>query len=84
VRRVDLPEQPGAGRPRFHSLRHGFAVATLRDWYSAEADVNSKQPILSAYLGHANPVSTYWYLQATSELLAAAAGRLEQFMDEPR
>lgn len=84
LRRVDLPAQPGTGGPRIHSFRHGFAVATLRDWYSAGADVNSKLPILSAYLGHANPVSTYWYLQATRELLAAAAGRLELFMDEPR
>ncbi|MDQ5841115.1 MAG: tyrosine-type recombinase/integrase [Chloroflexota bacterium] len=84
LRRVDQPEQPGAGRPRIHSLRHGFAVATLRDWYAAGADVNSKLPILSAYLGHADPASTYWYLQATPELLAAAADRLEQFMDPPQ
>jgi integrase len=84
LRRVDVPAQPGTGGPRIHSFRHGFAITTLRDWYSAGADVNSTQPILSAYLGHANPVSTYWYLQATPELLAAAAGRLEQFMDEPR
>jgi integrase/recombinase XerD len=84
LRQVGLPEQPGAGRPRIHSLRHGFAVATLRDWYAAGADVNSKLPILSAYLGHAEPISTFWYLQATPELLAAAAGRLEQFMEQPR
>jgi integrase/recombinase XerD len=84
LRRVDLPEQPGAGRSRIHSLRHGFALATLRDWYAAGADVNSKLPILSAYLGHADPISTYWYLQATPELLAAAADRLEQFMDPPQ
>ena len=31
----------------------------------------------STYLGHVDPKSTYWYLQATPELLAAAADRLE-------
>ncbi len=34
-------------------------------------------PLLSAYLGHVSPVSTYWYLQAVPELLALAAQRLE-------
>ncbi len=34
-------------------------------------------PALSTYLGHASPAATYWYLSATPELLALAAGRLE-------
>jgi hypothetical protein len=35
-------------------------------------------PILSTYLGHSGgPEATYWYLQATPELLALAAERLE-------
>jgi hypothetical protein len=33
-------------------------------------------PLLSAYLGHADPAGTYWYLQASPELLAEAARRL--------
>ena len=33
-------------------------------------------PLLSAYLGHADPRHTYWYLQAAPELLAEAARRL--------
>jgi integrase/recombinase XerD len=33
-------------------------------------------PLLSAYLGHAAPAHTYWYLQASPELLAEAASRL--------
>jgi integrase/recombinase XerD len=35
-------------------------------------------PLLSAYLGHVGPASTYWYLQATPELLAVAGQWLEQ------
>jgi len=33
-------------------------------------------PLLSAYLGHAAPEHTYWYLSASPELLAEAARRL--------
>ena len=34
-------------------------------------------PMLSAWLGHVSPASTYWYLHAVPELLALAAGRLD-------
>jgi len=39
--------------------------------------VQARLPALSTYLGHASPAATYWYLTATPELLALAAGRLE-------
>lgn len=68
----------GSARPRIHALRHSFAVATLVDWYRDGGDVAARMPLLSAYLGHASPASTYWYLQASPELLALAAQRLEQ------
>jgi len=71
----------GAGadrRPRIHDLRHTFAVRTLLGWYQAGEDVEARLPILSTYLGHRDPRSTYWYLSAAPELLALAAGKLEQ------
>jgi integrase/recombinase XerD len=67
---------PGRRRPRVHDLRHTFAVTTLTQWYRDGADVQAKLPVLSAYLGHSCPEATYWYFQATPELLALAAGRL--------
>ncbi len=63
--------------PRIHDLRHTFAVRTLAGWYRDGADAAALMPLLSAYLGHVSPVSTYWYLQAVPELLALAAQRLE-------
>jgi integrase/recombinase XerD len=69
--------RPGSRRPRVHDIRHSFAVATLVDWYRDGLDVGPRLPRLSAYLGHSAPAATYWYLQATPELLALAAGRLE-------
>jgi integrase len=68
---------PGGRNPRVHDLRHSFTVATMLDWYRAGLDVHARLPLLSTYLGHVDPVSTYWYLQAAPELLALAAGRLE-------
>jgi hypothetical protein len=32
--------------------------------------------LLSTYLGHIEPVSTYWYLTATPELMQLVAQRL--------
>jgi integrase len=77
VDQAGLGPRGGSRRPRVHDLRHGFAVATLLDWYRDGGDVEARMPLLSAYLGHARPSSTYWYLQAVPELLALAAKRLE-------
>lgn len=64
-------------RPRLHDLRHTFAVRTLEAWYADGGDVQARLPLLSTYLGHANPANTYWYLSAAPQLLASAVGRLE-------
>lgn len=72
------PRVGGVGGPRIHSLRHSFAVATLSDAYRAELDVRAVMPKLASYLGHSAPAASYWYLQATPELLQLAAGRLER------
>jgi integrase len=69
---------PGRRAPRLHDLRHTFTVATMLDWYRDGEDVQARLPLLSTWLGHVDPKSTYWYLQAVPELLALAAGRLEQ------
>jgi integrase/recombinase XerD len=63
--------------PRIHDMRHSFAVRTLAGWYRDGGDVAARMPLLSAYLGHVSPVSTYWYLHAVPELLTLAAQRLD-------
>jgi integrase len=79
-RRITAVTGTGAttvNRPRIHDLRHTFAVRTLAGWYRDGGDVAARTPLLSAYLGHVSPVSTYWYLHAVPELLTLAAQRLE-------
>ena len=57
--------------------RHRLAIISLLGWYRDGLDVQPRLPVLSTYLGHANPADTFWYLSATPELLALAARRLE-------
>lgn len=72
-----LTTMPGHRPPRLHDLRHTFAVTTLLDWYRDGDDVQARLPLLSTWLGHVDPASTYWYLHAVPELLHLAARRLE-------
>lgn len=74
---------PGCRPPRLHDLRHTFAVTTLIEWYRDGQDVQARLPLLSTWLGHVDPASTYWYLHAVPELLSYAASRLEAHQSPP-
>ena len=43
--------------------------------------MQAKLPLLSTYLGHIAPSTTYWYLTAVAELLELAAQRLDDTVD---
>ncbi|MGB0096504.1 MAG: hypothetical protein WBP81_28700 [Solirubrobacteraceae bacterium] len=71
----------GAGervRPRPHHLQHTMAVRTLLDWHHTSEDVDRRMPELCTFLGHVQPESSYWYLQAVPELMALISTRLER------
>ncbi|MGE5765277.1 MAG: tyrosine-type recombinase/integrase [Mycobacterium leprae] len=63
--------------PRLHDLRHSFAVKTLIRWDEQGLDVEQRLPLLSTYLGHVAPKSTYWYLSAVPQLLELITDRLD-------
>jgi integrase/recombinase XerD len=84
ARRAGLAARSGGSRPRPHDLRHSFAFAGLLGWCRDGGDVAARMPLLSAYLGHADPAGTYWYLHAAPELMAEAARRLGPGPGEPR
>lgn len=77
VRRSGLEPRSAKCRPRPHDLRHSFAVRILLGWYRDGADVQACLPLLSTFLGHVHPGSTYWYLSAAPELLNLVAARLD-------
>jgi integrase/recombinase XerD len=81
VKQAKIGPSVAIGHLRLHDLRHSFAVQTLLQWYRAGGDVQVKLPLLSTYLGHIDPKSTYWYLSAAPELLAEAGSRLQQALE---
>jgi integrase/recombinase XerD len=52
-------------------------VSTLLGWHHTGVEIDRQLPLLSTYLGHRDPSNTHWYLQATPELVALVASRLD-------
>ena len=55
---------------------------TVVDWQRDGVDIASLLPVLSTYLGHVSPASTYWYLSAVPELMHLAAARLDHRLED--
>jgi integrase len=67
--------KPDGRSPRIHDFRHSFAVNALLRWYRSGVDVQTKLPLLSAYMGHVNIGSTYYYLHFVEPLASLASKR---------
>jgi len=67
-------------RPRLHDFRHSFAVRALEACSPGRANISRHMLGLATYLGHANVLDTYWYLQATPQLLSSVAIAGETFL----
>ena len=80
--RIGLQPRSDRTRPQLKDLRHTFAVNTLIGWYRSSVDVETRLPVLSTWLGHVDPQATYWYLQASPELLSLAAERASRHHDQ--
>jgi integrase/recombinase XerD len=71
----------GGGRaPTLHGLRHTFAVRALEATPTGRAEVGRAMRALATYMGHVSIASTYWYLEATPELLTDVALVSERFV----
>lgn len=49
--------------PRTHDLRHSYAVAALAKMQADGVDVGAALPVLATFMGHADIVSTEYYLR---------------------
>lgn len=67
-------------RPRIHDLRHTFATRVLQQCGAQPDTVARHFVALSTYLGHGHVAHTYWYLEATPELIGDVAARAEAFV----
>jgi len=69
-------------RPRLHDLRHTFAVRALQGSPSGRTGCGAHMVALATYMGHVNIYSTYWYLEATADLVRDIAVSGEAFLSE--
>lgn len=81
VNRAGLPRVLDGPRITPHSLRHTFAVRALQTCPDGRDRVARHMVALSTYLGHVNAAATYWYLQATPDLMRDISACCEQFVE---
>jgi len=79
ARTIGLKREPGLQRPTIHSLRHTFAVRSLENCPDGRDRITKHMLALSTYLGHSKVADTYWYLEATPELMSGIANSCESF-----
>jgi integrase len=65
---------------RVHDLRHTFATRALERCSTQGQAVARHFVALATYMGHADIAHTYWYLEATPELMAGIAAAGEALM----
>ena len=73
-----LDQETLGRRARLHDVRHSYVLRVLLGWYRDGEDIEAQLPRLSTLLGHVHPSDTFWYVEATPELLALACERLER------
>jgi integrase/recombinase XerD len=71
-------------RPRLHDLRHTFAVRALQGSPANRSRSGAHMAALATYMGHVNIYATYWYLEATPDLMRDVAAAGEEFFAEGR
>ena len=71
-------------RPRLHDLRHTFAVRALQGSPVDRSRTGAHMVALATYMGHVNIYATYWYLEATADLMRDVAAAGEGFIAEGR
>ena len=82
VRRACGPGRAAAGRAFMTCATHSPSAPCSMPT-SPGATARPCSPLLSTYLGHADPKATYWYLTASPELMAAAGQRLGAWLERP-
>ena len=80
LRNAGLQPAGRGRRPRLHDLRHTFAVRALQGSPAGRGRIGQHMVALATYMGHVNIYATYWYLEATADLLRDIADNGEAFM----
>lgn len=81
LKAAQLWPAPGKPRPHLHDLRHRFAVRALQTAGQSAGSPSQHMLALATYMGHVNINATYWYLEATPQLLRGIATACEAFCE---
>jgi integrase/recombinase XerD len=79
IETIGLPRHSGLPRPTIHALRHTFAVRALETCPDDRDRITRHMVALSTYLGHSDIADTYWYLEATPELMRNIAESSQRY-----
>jgi len=82
VNKAGVRLTPGMHRPRLHDLRHTFAVRALQTCPVGRSRTGKHMVALATYMGHVNIYATYWYLEATADLMRDVAAVGEMFLSD--
>lgn len=77
IRRISGIAPSRTRPPRIHDMRHTFATRALEQCSTRREAVARHFVALSTYMGHADIANTYWYLEATPELMTGIAASAE-------
>jgi integrase len=80
IEKIGLQRGAGLPRPTPHSLRHTFAVRALEACPDGRDRITKHMLALSTYLGHSKVGDTYWYLEATPDLMRNISKCCESFI----
>jgi integrase len=73
-------QSPNGRWPRIHELRHTFAARALESSPAGRRSIGQHMLALATYMGHVNINSTFWYLNATPDLMHDIAVAGESFL----
>ena len=79
IEKIGLQRHSGLPRPTIHALRHTFAVRSLETCPDDRDRITRHMVALSTYLGHSDIKHTYWYLEATPELMRNIAESTQRY-----
>jgi integrase len=80
ARKIGLRSERDRPRPTIHALRHTFAVRALEACPDDRDRITQHMLALSTYLGHGHVGHTYWYLEATPQLMRDISQRCEHLV----
>lgn len=81
VEETRIDPGPGTPRPRLYCFRHTFAVRVLEACTNDRGQIARNMLALSTYLGHAKVADTYWYLEATPQLMKIVADACQAYVE---